>query len=730
MTYAEFKQNFLPEFRNIKSFNGKVKYAKERLGTPIGSGTGRIVFDIDGEKVLKLAKNTKGIAQNEAEANAGFYKDTHDIVAIVFDSEDDNSWLISEKAKKVNERRIIQLTDIPSLNDLFYYVKDYEASTRGDNSMNRYVDPDVRELLKDNEFANLLTQFIANYNQNPGDYGRPSTYGEVLRGGQPTIVLTDYGLNDEVYNTYYNRSRNRNQRIYELYNFADGNDDMLSDIGNTGEVRHGMWGLVPYGVGDGDGVINEDFISFVLNRDKYPTRTLPSAPYIVDEFHDVVNNLNEVLKHVGDKKKFYNNLLELQDYLIRGKFYDREPLEKQEVVLNEDGMPVVDRMTLTQEYTDTIVNEIATKLGLGQPSYLGGAGNGIAYLVNGNKVLKLTTDASEIDAGLKLVENPGKHLVRVYKMYKIFDTTNNKTFYALIEDYIANKPIDTFEHYKEVINSLDASGDNALYFKLLHILIKTKGDREFTGKVLADFSELAKQILTNYPEANISQEERQNAYNFEMELYDMKNELLQRNINSKDFMTLANLGYLNGVLTFFDIGGYVMKEPGGLEVVNIPENVELEEDASAKFSTDDSVGSDDFPAYNQDVISPSINNNLNPNSSMYNEDLEYHHAVGDATQDKFALDERDKSFGPNSKSVEVKQKCRLAGNGNTSTACNQGDISNLNIKAITTNIYDSTDVNTNEIIFNLSALDPGYRNSFECCPGNKGGHAGWKSGQV
>lgn len=34
--------------------------------------------------------------------------------------------------------------------------------------------------------------------------------------------------------------------------------------------------------------------------------------------------------------------------------------------------------------------------------------------------------------------------------------------------------------------------------------------------------------------------------------------------------------------------------------------------------------------------------------------------------------------------------------------------SNLNIKAITTNIYDSTDVNTNEIIFNLSALDPGY----------------------
>jgi hypothetical protein len=34
--------------------------------------------------------------------------------------------------------------------------------------------------------------------------------------------------------------------------------------------------------------------------------------------------------------------------------------------------------------------------------------------------------------------------------------------------------------------------------------------------------------------------------------------------------------------------------------------------------------------------------------------------------------------------------------------------SNLNIKVVTTNVYNSIDVSTNEIIFNLSALDPGY----------------------
>jgi hypothetical protein len=76
------------------------------------------------------------------------------------------------------------------------------------------------------------------------------------------------------------------------------------------DTRRGMWAQMPYGVGDGDGVINEGFISFVLARDKYPKK-LPSAPYILDEFHNVVNNLKEVLTHVPEKKKFYNNLLSL-----------------------------------------------------------------------------------------------------------------------------------------------------------------------------------------------------------------------------------------------------------------------------------------------------------------------------------------------------------------------------------------------------------------------------------
>ena len=62
----------MPGFRldyltSCKSFSKKVKYCKEMLGAPIGNGSSRMVFQIDDETCLKLAKNEKGVAQNMEE---------------------------------------------------------------------------------------------------------------------------------------------------------------------------------------------------------------------------------------------------------------------------------------------------------------------------------------------------------------------------------------------------------------------------------------------------------------------------------------------------------------------------------------------------------------------------------------------------------------------------------------------------------------------------------------
>lgn len=51
---------------SLSSYKKRIAYCKQMLGQPIGNGSSRIVFQISDERVLKVAKNQKGIAQNEA----------------------------------------------------------------------------------------------------------------------------------------------------------------------------------------------------------------------------------------------------------------------------------------------------------------------------------------------------------------------------------------------------------------------------------------------------------------------------------------------------------------------------------------------------------------------------------------------------------------------------------------------------------------------------------------
>ena len=64
----DYPSNFnLEEFSKLTSFNKRIQYCQERLKR-ISSGSSRIVYMVDDTKVLKIARNQKGLGQNEIEA--------------------------------------------------------------------------------------------------------------------------------------------------------------------------------------------------------------------------------------------------------------------------------------------------------------------------------------------------------------------------------------------------------------------------------------------------------------------------------------------------------------------------------------------------------------------------------------------------------------------------------------------------------------------------------------
>lgn len=197
---VEFDMN---EFKSINSFAGRIRYSKEKLLGRLGSGSGRAVFRIDNEKVLKVALNKKGLAQNSVESEG--YKQEYDILARVFDIDNDYTWIEMERAVKVTPTRFKELTGT-SIDGLGNWLR----SKKGETTYGEVPD------LDENEFAGDIQQFVADYDYPvPGDFDRISSYGEVKRDGRAKIIVIDFGLDKGTSDEFYNWKKKAEQRRYQ-----------------------------------------------------------------------------------------------------------------------------------------------------------------------------------------------------------------------------------------------------------------------------------------------------------------------------------------------------------------------------------------------------------------------------------------------------------------------------------------------------------------------------------
>ena len=212
---SELNEAAMPGFNlqtlsSIKSFAGRLKYCKQMLGPSFGSGSSRIIFEIDDEKVLKLAKNKKGVAQNEFEEQTSRYGS---MVVHVFDCDDNYMWLVEENCVPAKEEDFERLIGLPfeTYCDLirFYYNRYCRNGrqtylfTMTTDEADALVDRLYNE--DDDGFVPRIFNLMGDYQLPFGDLTRISTYGMVMRDGSPELVVIDSGLSEEILNTYYRR---------------------------------------------------------------------------------------------------------------------------------------------------------------------------------------------------------------------------------------------------------------------------------------------------------------------------------------------------------------------------------------------------------------------------------------------------------------------------------------------------------------------------------------------
>ena len=200
-------------FKSIPSFAGRIRYCTEKLGKSIGVGSSRRVFKIDGEKVIKLAINRKGIAQNEAECD--WFLAKIGLFAKVYDVDDDYRWIemqLARKAKASDFKKFFGYSFDVICNYIDYTHSQYTTKKsffRRNDSYDEMFD----EIRDSDKYYDTVFYMIDNYLTNTsleaiGDLKRISSWGVVRENGVERLVLVDYGLNDSVSSEFYNINEN------------------------------------------------------------------------------------------------------------------------------------------------------------------------------------------------------------------------------------------------------------------------------------------------------------------------------------------------------------------------------------------------------------------------------------------------------------------------------------------------------------------------------------------
>lgn len=182
-------QDILKHLSKLDTFQDQIDYAEKHL-KHLSSGSSRIVYKTDRGTVIKLAKNSKGLAQNKAEVNLKF-KSKHINNTLDFDKK--YIWIESPFLKKITETQFEKLT---SLN-----FKEFCEAIEFDLSDKKKKPKNYEKIIKTQIFKDVI-EICEKHNLCYGDIVRISSWGSKDK----VAVLADTGLTKSIYDKYYEKS--------------------------------------------------------------------------------------------------------------------------------------------------------------------------------------------------------------------------------------------------------------------------------------------------------------------------------------------------------------------------------------------------------------------------------------------------------------------------------------------------------------------------------------------
>jgi hypothetical protein len=185
-----------------KSFKSRLEYALQRARR-LGGGSARVAFIIEDNgrpTVLKIAKNRKGLVQNQAEADIldDGYIGKLDIVIPLVDYDKTSRepvWIQTELAQKIREPGLCKMLKCKSLTQLIGYTNYLIGGINGDKwktvptvlENNGFSEQDI-ETFK--EYASELGDLVSSSGALIVDFQHASNWG--IYNGRPVIIDVGY----------------------------------------------------------------------------------------------------------------------------------------------------------------------------------------------------------------------------------------------------------------------------------------------------------------------------------------------------------------------------------------------------------------------------------------------------------------------------------------------------------------------------------------------------------